>query len=258
MQKNKLAAIAIVGPTSSGKTALSLKLAKVFNGVIISADSRQIYKNLDIATAKIGHKEMQGIKHYLIDAINIDDSFTVAKYQQMVRKILFDIHNQNQKKNKKIIPFIVGGTGLYIKAVIDNYNFKKTINQEPLPYEFLQIGIDTPRTGLYAKINKNVEKMIKNGLIEETKKLIEKKCNFTLPSLSALGYIQIKNYLDNKITLSEAISEIQKLSRNYAKRQLTWFRADKRIHWVKNYQEAKKLVDNFLNQPNIDQSINYI
>ncbi|MEA1909635.1 MAG: tRNA (adenosine(37)-N6)-dimethylallyltransferase MiaA [Patescibacteria group bacterium] len=246
MSKNKSKAVVIAGPTSSGKTKLSLMLAKKFNGVIISADSRQIYNDLNIATAKIKPEEMQGITHYMVDISDITDRFTAAKYQKMARGIMLGIHIQNQKNDTKIIPFIVGGTGLYIKAVVDNYDFKKTVQQDPLPYDFLQIGIDVPREELYDRINKKTEEMVENGLIDETKKLISKGYDFTLSSLSALGYIQIKDYLEGIISLPEAISEMQKLSRNYAKRQLTWFRADKRINWIKDFSEAKELIKVFL------------
>lgn len=303
---NKL--IVILGPTASGKTELAVKLAKFFNGEIISADSRQIYREMDIGTNKIRGEKFKmrknekvifykNIPHYLINIVRPDQEFTVADFKKKAIKIIKDI--QRRKK----IPFLVGGTGLYLQSIIDNLEIprvrpdkklrnklsqktnewllkklkkldpvtaknidphnkrriiralevclktKKRFSQlkkkgRPL-FDILQIGLRVSRLNLYKKINQRVEKMIKNGLVDEVKKLL-KKYPFSLPSLSGIGYREIISYLQGKITLSQAIEEIKKNTRRLAKRQMTWFKKDKRIIWIKNYQEAKKIINEFL------------
>ncbi len=297
--KEKLKVIVILGPTSSGKTELSLKLAKKFNGVIISADSRQIYKDMDIATAKIKKENQQNIPHYMIDIVNPDENFTVSLYQKTVYNLLDSIAKNNLKKAKKIIPFIVGGTGLYIKSVVDGYKIPhvppnqqlrekleklssdklvaKLIKLDPNTlvdtsnkrriirtieiinaigkttpkfqapnYNFLQIGIDLSKNKLNKKIEDKVDKMYQAGLIKETKKLIDKDYNMNSPAFSALGYKYIHAYLKKRITLKQALELMKRDTKRFAKRQLTWFKKDKRIHWIKNYPETEKLIQNFL------------
>jgi len=306
---NKL--IVIVGPTASGKTDLATKLANFFSGEIVSADSRQIYKGMDIGTNKIKGKKVKkgketviiykGIPHYLIDILKPNQEFTVAQFKIRAIKIIKDI----QKRKK--IPFLVGGTGLYIKAVVDNlkipkvkpdkklrkklekeikkrglnWAWRKLLKLDPEAKEFvqkdnprriiralevclktkkkfselrkvgkplfdtLQLGIKISRKSLYKRINQRVEKMIKAGLIDEVKNLL-KKYPPTLPSLTGIGYKEIISYLNGKISLKEAIEEIKKNTRHFARRQITWFKKDKRIYWIKNYQEAKKIIKNFL------------
>ena len=291
--------IVIVGPTSSGKTELSLRLAKKFNGVIISADSRQVYRHMDIATAKTTKTQQQGISHYMIDIVDPEEEFTLASYQHTVNNLLKAIFEDNRKRSKPMIPFIVGGTGLYIKSIIDGYQLPKVAPNQalrdklvslsldnlvakltrldpktktdlknkrrviraieilmaqktsatefnPPDYEFLQIGISRPREGLYQRIEQKVNEMYHEGLVKETKKLLGLGYNFTSPSFSAHGYKHIKSYLEHKITLKTALELMKKDTRHYAKRQLTWFRADKRINWVKDYSEAEALIQNFL------------
>ena len=293
---NKL--IVILGPTATGKTELAIKLARFFNGEIVSADSRQIYKGMDIGTNKVFYKDFP---QYLIDVVRPDQEFTVANFKRRAIKIIKDI----QKRGK--VPFLVGGTGLYIKAIVDNLqipkvkpdkNLRKKIEKEikrrgldfvwkkllkldpgaeefvqkdnprrviralevclktkkrfselrkigkPL-FDILQIGLKISRQSLYRRINQRVEKMIKDGLVNEVKNLL-RKYSPTLPAMSGIGYKEIINFLQGKIAFKEAIEEIKKNTRRFARRQITWFKKDKRIHWVKNYQEAKKLVSNFL------------
>lgn len=296
---NRPKVIVIVGPTSSGKTELSLQLAKKFNGVIISADSRQIYRHMDIATAKTTKDQQQGIVHYMIDIADPDQEFTLALYQQSVKNLLETIFADNRKRNRPIIPFIVGGTGLYIKAIVDGYKLpavppnlalrdkletlsldklvaklhnldpqskvdlhnkrrviraieilithrKMAPETNPPEYEFLQIGIDRPRETLYQRIGQKISEMYKDGLVKETKKLLALGYNFASPSFSAHGYKHIKQYLDHKITLKRALELMAIDTRHYAKRQLTWFRRDPRIHWTDNYQGAEELIIAFL------------
>lgn len=312
MSKKKI--LIILGPTASGKTELALRLAKKFNGFVISADSRQLYKEMNIGTAKpkgrIKKVELrikglnndvyyvQGIPHFMIDIINPDKLFTLADWLENTKKIL----NSKIINSKFQIPIICGGTGLYISALVDNYDlpqgkvdlllrkklnklalitlqkklkkldpdayliidkqnkikiiraleyvltnqrvFKPKTHQKSL-FEFLQIGLDIPREKLYQRINQRVDKMIKNGLIAETKKLT-KKYSANLPAMSGIGYKQIQMYLNNQIDKTQVIEMIKTDTRHYAKRQLTWFRRDKNIYWIKNYQTTEKLVKNFL------------
>ena len=312
-KKSKLPKIiVIVGPTASGKSALAIKIAKKFNGEIISADSRQIYRGMDIGTAKPKVQGTSGISnfqfiiskkisHYLIDIKNPDENYTVAEYKQDAIKAI------NKILKKKKLPILVGGTGLYIKSVIDNLNipevapdqklrkklekeiekyglkyvFEKLIKLDPEAayivdpnnprriiralevaiktkkpfsvqrkagkplFDFLEIGINWPKNILNKRINKRVDLMIEEGLVSEVKNLI-KKYGSKQQSFDAIGYREIINYLNKKTTLNEAKNLIKKNTRHYAKRQMTWFRKNKRIHWIRNEKETEKLVKNFL------------
>ncbi len=304
--KGKLKTIFIIGPTASGKTELSLKLAKKFNGFIISADSRQIYKNMDIGTAKpkgINKNNIYYIKdipHFLINIINPNEEFTLADWQTRALKIL---KNYPDKSTKIKIPFIVGGTGLYIDSLIKNYqlpkgkinkkirdklqkdnlnnllkklkkldpntftlidkknkrriiraleyvltnkkSFIKNVGCQKPFFDYLQIGINISREELNNKINNRTEKMIKQGLIKETESLL-KKYPHSLPPLSSIGYQECYFYLNGYINKDELKNLIKKNTRHYAKRQITWFKRDKNIKWVKNYKEAEKLISDFL------------
>ena len=268
--------IVITGPTGVGKTKLSIELAKKMNGEIINADSTQIFKGLDIATAKVTNEEKENIHHHLIDIKEISEDYTVYDYQKDARKKIDEII----KKNK--IPIIVGGTGLYIKAALYDYKFneeknkltydnietnelykellkvdektnihpnnrKRIIralnyyneNNEPLSskektdkllYDTLFIGLTTNRANLYEKINKRVDKMIDEGLLEEAKKIYETNIR-TKAVLTPIGYKELFPYFENKQTLEEAIDKIKQKSRNYAKRQYTWFNHQLNIKW---------------------------
>ncbi len=291
---NKL--VVILGPTASGKSDLAIKLAEKFNGEIISADSRQVYQEMDIGTAKIEIKKVM-IPHYLIDIIKPNQEFTLAQYKKLAVKIIKDI----QKRGK--LPFLVGGTGLYIQSVIDNLQIpkvkpdkklrnklEKLTNQElcqqlkkldPLSdatidhrnkrrliralevclitkkpfskqrkkdkplFDVCQIGIKSNKKTLEKRINQRVGKMFEAGLIEEVKKLAQ-KYSPDLPSMSGIGYQEIIPYLQGEITLEQAKELIKQHSRQYARRQMSWFRRDKRIIWVNNYQKAKKAIAHFL------------
>ena len=293
--------IVILGPTASGKTELALKIAKSLSatasGEIISADSRQIYRGMNIGTAKPTLKQQRIIPHHLIDIIEPNKNFALSQYKKLAIKKIREIH----KKNK--IPFLVGGTGLYIQAIVDNLKIpqvkpnkkireklekinlptllkqlqkldpitaqtidihnkrrliralevclitKKPFSQQrekgkPL-FDILQIGIKIDKKNLNRKINQRVDEMIETGLVEEVKSLV-KKYSSQLPAMSGIGYREIIQYLDNKISLEYAKNLIKLHTRQYAKRQMTWFKRDKKIKWVKNYQEARKLASNFL------------
>ena len=290
--------IVIVGTTSSGKTELSLRLAKKFNGVIISADSRQIYRHMDIATAKTTKSQQQGIPHYMIDIVNPDENFNLAHYQITVNNLLRSITDSNNKRGKPTIPFIVGGTGLYIKSIVDGYHLpmvtpnpqlraqleqlsleelitrlKKSdpetkvdlknkrrviraleiiqnqggpVKNDSPQYDFLQIGISRPSAEIKQRIVQKVAEMYKTGLVKETKRLLARGYNLDYSAMSTHGYRHIKDYLQHKITLREALERMKQDTIRYAKRQMTWFRADKRIYWIQNYTEAETLIQSFL------------
>jgi tRNA dimethylallyltransferase len=290
--------IVILGPTASGKTGLAIKLAKKFNSEILSADSRQIYKYMNIGTAKTTKQEMKGIKHYMIDVVKPNEVLSLAQYKNKAVKLINDI----SKRGKT--PFLVGGTGLYISTIVDNWlipkvgptkklrselenksniwlfrklekidpatakkidpNNKRRLVRalevclssgrlfsderrrgEPL-FDVLEIGIKLSQRELYQRINKRVDLMIKQGLLNEVKKLVKSGYKWNLPAMSGIGYRQIGMYLRGEITLEEAINLIKRDSRRYAKRQMTWFRRDKRIKWMNNYDQARKWIKEFL------------
>lgn len=257
--------IVVAGPTGSGKTSLSIHLAKKYNAEIINADAQQVYTNVNIGTAKITKEEMKGVKHHLLDFLPLDKNYSVKDYQEQGRTILNDLINQN----KNII--IVGGTGLYIKALLYDYKFtleedsldfsnltnielkkevdniykdnnihinnrkrlerflshykttgniiKNTKEKDKPLYDFTLIYLDPTREEAYNNINLRVDKMIKEGLLEET---INLKGYTKLNSI--IGYKELLPYLEGNITLEEAIQNIKKDTRKYAKRQNTFFK----------------------------------
>ena len=279
------------GPTAVGKTDISIKLAKLLNGEIISADSMQIYKHMDIGSAKITEKEMHGVKHYLTDFVEPTDEFSVSEFSTLAKELIEDITSRGKT------PMIVGGTGLYIDSLIFNYNFAESNRDEeyreylkslaeekgkeyvhsllkdrdPESYERLSIKdlkrviralevfkttgktirevneeidiYDVPynvnyyvltmdREKLYNRINKRVDIMMEKGLIKEVESLIQMGLTDDMQSMKGIGYKELIKYLNGEITLEDAIYLIKKGSRNYAKRQLTWFRKDKRVNWI--------------------------
>lgn len=303
-------AVLIVGPTGIGKTDLSVKLAKKMNTEIISADSMQVYKYMDIGTAKIKTDEMDGIFHHMIDIVNPDENFSVADFQ---KKALYNITTINEK-NK--IPIIVGGSGLYINSLIYDLDFATVANSTTLREKYLNIldekgldflydklknldyvyaqkisrnnkhrimraleiiestgkkisnndnnfrkenenlnfiiiGLTQNREKLYEKINKRVDIMLENGLIEEVKNLLARYPNRDNISYKAIGYKEVIKYVDKKISLDEMKENLKKNSRRFAKRQFTWFNADKRIKWFDVNENKDDLVFKVLNEINI-------
>ena len=204
----------VLGPTGVGKTKLSIMLAKKLNGIIINADSMQVYKEMNIGTAKITEEEKENIPHYLFDIRSVKEEFNAFDYQQEGRKLL------EENKVKNII--IVGGTGLYIKALLYDYSFNEEKNKDKKLYNFKVIGLTRNRENLYNIINKRVDEMVKNGLIEEAKNLYDKNIR-TRAVKTAIGYKELYSYFDNETTKEEAIEKIKQNSRNYAKRQYTFF-----------------------------------
>jgi len=287
--------IVILGPTASGKTDLSIKLAKKYNGEVISADSRQVYKGLDIGSGKITKKEMQGIPHYLLDVANPKRKFTVAQYQKLAIKAIKNI----QKKNK--LPILVGGTGFYIQSIIDgivipevkpNWELRKElekksneelykmllekdperaktidkqnprrliraleiilVTKKPIPFlksknnfEVLQIGIKKTPEELKKPIKKRLKKRLKNNAIINEVKKLHKILSWKRLEEFGLEYRFVAQYLQNKISYQEMIDKIQIESEHYAKRQMTWFKRDKKINWTENSKDAIRMVDSF-------------
>jgi tRNA dimethylallyltransferase len=284
--KQKL--LVIIGPTAVGKTKLSIELAKRYNGGIISGDSMQIYRGMDIGTAKIKKDEMEGIPHHLIDIKEPFENFSVAEFQHLVRAKIDGIAQKGH------LPIIAGGTGLYIQSVIYDYQFSdvpgdesfrlmleervKEIGNEALYKELLEVdprsasqihpnnvrrviraleifhltgktmqefqstqkpdllyntalvGLSMEREKLYERINYRVDLMIEEGLIEEVKDLYQSGLR-DCQSIQAIGYKEIYEYLEGKVTLDDAIVNLKQNSRRYAKRQLTWFRNKMDVEW---------------------------
>lgn len=257
--------IVVAGPTASGKTALSIHLAKKYNAEVINADAQQVYKDVNIGTAKITKEEMENVKHHLLDFIPLDKNYSVKEYQEDGRNVLNNLIN----KNKNIV--IVGGTGLYIKALLYDYKFSKetssldfsnltneelkkeidkiyennnihinnrkrlerflshykttgniiknTLEKDKPLYDFTLIYLNPDREELYKKINTRVDKMINEGLLNETENLKEySKLN------SIIGYKELLEYINGKVSLEEAIENIKSDTRKYAKRQNTFFK----------------------------------
>ncbi|MDD4027491.1 MAG: tRNA (adenosine(37)-N6)-dimethylallyltransferase MiaA [Bacilli bacterium] len=273
--------IVVVGPTGVGKTRMSIELAKKYNAEIINADSMQIYKQLNIGTAKISN--MEGIKHHMIDIRNINDEYSVYEYQKECRSIIDNLINK-----KNII--IVGGTGLYIKSILYNYIFDEdsnnqyeelsneqlysniinlkedivvdknnrrrlvrllnklennsnTNNKDEKIYKFITVGLTTNRKDLYNIINNRVDDMINNGLVEEAKELFDLGINSRAIN-TAIGYKELYMYFNNKISLEESICLIKKNSRKYAKRQYTWFNNQMEVKWFDiNYNDFSNTVN---------------
>lgn len=310
MEKIKI--IAVVGPTASGKTALAVKLARRFGGEVISADSMQVYKGMDIATAKPDEEEMGGIVHHLINIISPEEEFSVSRFCDLAGEAVRDIVSRGK------VPVIAGGTGLYVDSFLGNtvflentkndevrkklserlekegvdelygelcrkdpdaaakihpnnslkiiraleilYSSGKTLtcqnemsHLEESPYESLVIGLSAEdREFLYDRINRRVELMLEKGLVEEMKSFFEGKTAST--ACQAIGYKELKPYLDGELSLDEAAENLKRATRRYAKRQLTWFRRNKSINWLNIdtltpsslFDEAEKLVKDFL------------
>ena len=267
--------IVIVGPTAVGKTKLSIELAKIYNGEIINADSMQLYKELNIGTAKVTEEEKEGIPHHLFDIKEVTEDYNIYEYQKDCRNCIKDILSRNKT------PIIVGGTGLYIKAALYDYNLEETSNNnqyenlsnediynklknifpennidnnnrrrlvralnyyentgklitnnitDKLLYDAIFIGLTTDREILYERINKRVDIMVNNGLLEEVKHFYNLNIR-TKPLLGGIGYKELYNYLDGNISLEKAIEDIKKDSRHYAKRQYTFFNNQMNIKW---------------------------
>ncbi len=238
--------IVVGGPTGVGKSTLAETLAKKYDAVVINADAMQVYRGLNIGTAKIKPQEIKAKEHFLFDIKNVDEEYHVFAYQYDLRKLL----DQYAKKNV----IIVGGTGLYIRAGLYDYRF----DEEPpkvlkLLYPTIFIGLTTDRATLYEKINQRVDQMIDEGLIEEVKDFYQQGIK-TKPLIKGIGYKEIYQYLDGDITLEQAIDLIKKNSRHYAKRQYTWFNNQLPMKWFttdyNDFTITEKSVIEYINQKN--------
>ena len=279
--------IVIIGPTGVGKTKLSIALAKKLDAYIINGDSMQVYKGLDIGTAKIKENEKMGIKHFLFDIVEPTDDFNIYEYQKLGRELL----NKFIKENRNVI--IVGGSGLYIKSLLYDYRFQEEeklneyndlTNEEILEkikkihdtnihvnnrkrlvrelnkiennnniksdifkkmYDFKVLGLTTERCLLYKIVDDRVDMMIADGLIEEVKNLYDKNIR-SKSILTGIGYKELYDYFDKKVSLEEAINNIKKNTRHFIKRQYTFFNRQMDVDWIK------------VNFTNFDETINEV
>lgn len=239
-KKSQPKLIVILGPTASGKTKLALKLAKKCNGEIVSADSRTMYHDMDIGTSKPTPREQKAVRHHLLDIADSKKIITLADWQKRAYVAIDGIIKRGKT------PFLVGGTGLYISSILDDYKIPQKKGRPR--YNHLILGLDVPRPELYERINKRVLSMLKKGLEKEVRAL-SKKYSWDLPSMHGIGYREWKSYFEKKVSKKELIDDIQQATRNFAKRQMTWFRGiEKRhaIHWIKEFRAAEDLTNTFL------------
>lgn len=287
--------IVLTGPTAVGKTSLSISLAKAVNGEIISADSMQVYKGMDIGSAKIRKEEMQGVTHYLVDILEPEEEFHIVKFQELAKAAMEEIYAKGK------IPILVGGTGFYIQAVTRDIDFtqaeqetsyreeleqlvkekgaeylheklrevdpksaenihannvKRVIRalefyhqngtpisehneeqkQQTSPYNLAYFVLTAPREILYERIDRRVDQMMEEGLLEEVKSLRERGCHRGMVSMQGLGYKEILAYLEGEYPLEEAVRILKRDTRHFAKRQLTWFRREQDVIWVDKEQ----------------------
>ncbi|MBQ9486221.1 MAG: tRNA dimethylallyltransferase [Selenomonadaceae bacterium] len=225
--------VVILGATATGKSTLALQAAKVFDTEIISADSMSVYKNFNVGTAKPAKSERAEVKHYLIDILEPEEKFSVAEFVRMAAPIITDLNRAGK------IPIIAGGTGLYIQALIEGYQFGDGVKSREsffaqtgeLKYNALVIGLTADRQELYARIDERTEKMFDAGLVAEVENLLKQGVNPTAQAMLGIGYKEVVEYLNGNFTLDETVSKVKQATRNFAKRQLTWYRRMKYINW---------------------------
>ena len=287
--------IVLTGPTAVGKTKLSIALAKAVGGEIISADSMQVYKYMDIGSAKIRKEEMDGVPHYLVDVLEPEEEFHIVKFQEMAKEAMEQIYANGH------IPILVGGTGFYIQAIVKDIDFTENEEDkavrakweayamehggealhaelakidpksaEDIPagnvkrvvralefyelsgkrisehneeqkakgslYNFAYFVLNDHRNLLYDRIEKRIDEMIEEGLVEEVQGLKERGCHKDMVSMKGLGYKEILDYLDGNLTLEEAVYILKRDTRHFAKRQLTWFRREESVSWINKYE----------------------
>jgi tRNA dimethylallyltransferase len=290
-RQKKMPLVVICGPTATGKTDTAVQIAKTMGGEIVSADSMLVYRGMDIGTAKPTPSQMCGIPHHLIDIIEPDQEYNAALFQEQARIVITDIIKRNK------LPLLVGGTGLYIRAVIDNYDFsgargsdlfRKALQEEaaehgnallhqrlhnidpgaasklhpndsrriiralevykltgmPISsfhkidepsrpfYDLQMFGLTLDRAKLYLRIEQRVDQMIQAGLVDEVQGLLNRGISPELSAMRGLGYKEIAEYLAGSLPLAKAIEMLKRNTRRFAKRQMTWFRRDKRIRWL--------------------------
>lgn len=304
----KIPVIAVVGPTASGKTKLAIEICKKYDGEVVSADSMQIYRYMNIGTAKPSQEEMEGIPHHLMDFVAPGESFSVAKYVTLAKEVIQDIHSRGK------VAVIAGGTGLYVDSLLSNIRFSESKGDEqlrqelseiavkqspqalwdmlneidpdtaatlhpnnvwriiraievyrltgktmwqtqeesrrqPSPYKALLLGMNyRDRAKLYDRVNLRVDKMLEQGLLEETKQLLE--MGFTGTAHQAIGYKELMPYLEGVLPLEVCVDTLKQESRRYAKRQLTWFRRNQNIQWIyaDDYQDPAEIYKTAMNR----------
>ena len=302
--------IILTGPTAVGKTDLSIQLAKAINGEIISADSMQVYRHMDIGSAKVTPEEMDGVPHHLIDVLEPEEEFNVVVFQKLAKEALTGIYERGH------IPIIVGGTGFYIQALLYDIDFtendgdtairreleklaqtqgagclhqmlqeidpesaaaihqnnvKRVIRaiefyrqtgkkislhneqerEKQSPYQFLYYVLDTDRKTLYERIDRRVDLMMEHGLVDEVKHLADMGCTRDMVSMQGLGYKEILDYLSGEIPLEEAVYILKRDTRHFAKRQITWFKRERDVHWLELEQfqnDRKKVLEHILDE----------
>ena len=301
--------ITILGPTASGKTTFAAALAAQLDTEIISADSMQVYRHMDIGSAKITPDEMDGIPHYLIDVLDPDQDFNVVTFQHLAKEALTEIYSHGH------VPIVAGGTGFYIQALLYDIDFRENDEASPVrselealaeeageaapdllhsmlqevdpeaagqihannlkrviraieyfritgekislhneqerkresPYNFLYYVVNTDRSLLYERIDRRVDQMIENGLIEEVNKLRDLGCRRGQTSMQGLGYKEILDYLEGRVSLDEAVYILKRDTRHFAKRQLTWFKRERDVRWL-NLPEFENNTSRLLDQ----------
>lgn len=290
MSEEKRPLVVLTGPTAAGKTHLSIALAKTLSGEIISADSMQVYRHMDIGSAKITPEEMAGVPHHLIDVLDPREEFHVVRFQEMAKAAAEEIYARNH------IPIVVGGTGFYIQALLYDIDFTEKTDEEYRsrleeaaerrgngylhsllaqvdpksaemihennrkrviralefyhttgqrlsehnelqrqrisPYQFVCFVLTDDRQRLYERIDRRVDQMIDAGLVDEVRRLRDMGCRRDMVSMQGLGYKEILDYLEGKISLEEAVYRVKRDTRHFAKRQLTWFRRERDVIWI--------------------------
>ena len=284
--------IVLTGPTAVGKTALSIRLAKALDGEIISADSMQVYRGMDIGSAKVTKKEMDGVRHHLIDVLEPEEDFNVAAFQRMAKEALEEIYSRGK------LPIVAGGTGFYIQALLYDIDFRDDTGEGPIrkeleklavekgaeylhsllqqadpqsadqihpnnikrvvraleyfrqtgepfslhnqrerercsPYHFLYYVICSDRKNLYERIDRRVDAMMADGLVGEVQALKKRGVKRGMTSMQGLGFKEILDYLDGTCSLEEAVYVLKRDTRHFAKRQITWFRREREVRWLK-------------------------
>jgi tRNA dimethylallyltransferase len=308
IQTTKKPLVILTGPTAVGKTALSIMLAKAIGGEIISADSMQVYRYMDIGTAKIKPEETEGVPHHLIDVLNPTEDFNVTAFQTMAKQAINEIYSRGR------IPIVAGGTGFYIQSLLYDISFEETEvsfyreeltayyeaygahalheelkkvdpvsyeqihennvkrviralefyhdtgypisehnkaqRQKESPYNFEYFVLNDDREVLYRRIEKRIDIMMEQGLIEEVQGLLDYGCQPDMVSMQGLGYKEIISYLNGECSLEEAVYILKRDTRHFAKRQLTWFRREKEVTWVDRtaFSSEEEILEYMLNR----------
>lgn len=236
------ALVVVVGETGSGKSALAMELAERFDGELICADSRTVYKGMDIGTAKPSVQEQATVKHHLLNVIEPDEVFTAGEFKRLANQAISDISGRNK------LPILVGGTGLYISGVLFDFSFEKDVpDQKTLRSNTLILGLRVPKDVLKQRIQKRTERMFEKGLEDEVKRL-SKKFGWHASAMTGIGYREFQAYFAGLQTLKETAEKINSNTMLYAKRQRTWFRPNESIHWLDDPKNSVELVTTFLNK----------